>query len=122
MAGLGASLVEPAPAGPGRPVADGVRGTRDQFGEQAADLVDSQRSQLTVVWAAGAFTRGDHGEDGVREHDQRGVPVPGVPAADLVLVQPGGVLAGLEGRFERQRVPATRTRMGSTTGVGEKQR
>src|SRR6266545_1117227 len=95
VAGLGAGLVQAAPSGPGQPVGDGVQGVGGQFGEQTADLVDGQGNQLRVG-GLGAFPRGDHGEDGVGEHDQGGVPVPGVPAADLVLVQSGGVLAGLK--------------------------
>ena len=76
-------------------------GIGDHPGEQAADFVDSQRNQLRVGGLRlGAFAGGDHGEDGVGEHDQGGEPVPGVPAADLVLVQPGGVLAGLEAGFD----------------------
>jgi hypothetical protein len=40
--------------------------------------------------------RGGDGEVGVREDGQGGVPVPGVIAADLVVVQAGLVLRGLE--------------------------
>ena len=39
---------------------------------------------------------GGDGEEGQGEHGQGGPPVPGVPAADLVLIQPGQSLAGLE--------------------------
>jgi hypothetical protein len=46
-----------------------------------------------------AFAGGDHGEDRVGEHDQGGVPVPGLPAADLRFVQAEG-LAGLETGFD----------------------
>ncbi len=126
MAGLGAGLVLAAPAGPGQPVSDGVDGVGDEFGEQAADFIDGQRDQFSVVWwSAGAFTGGDDGEDGVGEHDQGGVPVPGVEAADLMFVQPGGVLAGLEGGFDapaasgcRPPGPGWAARPGSVTNSG----
>jgi hypothetical protein len=37
----------------------------------------------------------------VREHGEGGVPVPGVVAADLVLVEAGLVLRGLEALLDR---------------------
>lgn len=40
--------------------------------------------------------RGDHGKVGVGEHRSGDVAVPGVVAADLVLVEPDLVLRGLE--------------------------
>src|SRR5947209_8312087 len=97
VAGLGAGLMEAAPSGPGQPVGDGVQGVDGQLGEQTADLVDGQGNQFRVGGlGSGVFPGGDHGQDGVGEHDQGGVPVPGVPTADLVFVQSGGVLAGLK--------------------------
>src|SRR5579863_10353683 len=39
---------------------------------------------------------GGDGEEGGGEHGQGGPPVPGGPAADLVLIQPGQPFAGLE--------------------------
>ena len=40
-------------------------------------------------------------KEGKREHGQCGVPVPGVVAADLVVVQAGLVLGGLEAFLDR---------------------
>jgi hypothetical protein len=50
--------------------------------------------------------RGD-GQVGVREHGQGGVPVPGVVAADLVVVQAGLGLGGLAGSARSE--PETQT-------------
>jgi hypothetical protein len=78
-------------------VADGVNGVVDQFGEQVADLLDGQRDQRPVT-AAGpvAFPGCDHGEHGMGEHDERRVAVPGVPPADLMLIEADGALGRLE--------------------------
>jgi hypothetical protein len=51
---------------------------------------------LYPLWTVCVFARGDGGEDGVGEHGQGGVAVPGGPLADLVLVQADLVLAGAE--------------------------
>ena len=101
VAGLGAGLVAAAPLGPGQPVTDRVDGVGDQLGEQPPDLVECQRDQR-MLGVLPAFPRGDHGEDGVGEHDQRDVPIPGGPLADLRLVQADG-LSCLETGFD---VPA----------------
>src|SRR5580692_1520859 len=45
---------------------------------------------------AGVLGGGGDGEEGQGEHGQGGPPVPGVPAADLVFIQPGQAFAGLE--------------------------
>src|SRR5213594_3544814 len=92
VAGLGSGLVPAAPARPVQPVIDSVGGVGDHSGEQSPDFVAGQRDQC-LVGVAGAFAGGDDGEDGVGEHDQGGVPVPGIPAAYLRLVQADG-LAG----------------------------
>lgn len=97
MAGLGVGLVSAAPGGPVQPVVDGVDRARDQSGEESSDLVERQGNQRRVGVVV-AFAGGDDGEDGVGEHDQRGVPIPGVPAADLRLVQ-ADALTGLETGF-----------------------
>ena len=39
------------------------------------------------------------------EHGQGGPAVPGGPAADLVLIQPGEILGGLEGFFDAPALP-----------------
>src|SRR4051794_37087539 len=97
VAGQGALLVAASPGGPVQPVADGVDGVRDQFREQVPDFVNCQRNQLGVgVGALLAFVGGDDREQGMGEHDQGGVAVPGVPLADLVLVQTDLSFAGLE--------------------------
>src|SRR5690606_26575401 len=97
MAGQGTCLVLSAPPGPVQPVGGAADGAGDEFREQVADFVDSQRDQsLCPWWAVGVFARGDGGEDGVGEHGQGGVAVPGRPRADLVLVQADFVLAGAE--------------------------
>ena len=43
---------------------------------------------------------GGHGQERVGEHGQGGPSVPGGPARDLVLIQPGQILGGLEGFFD----------------------
>src|SRR3954453_23994138 len=43
----------------------------------------------------------DHGQHGEGEHHQRDVPVPAVPAAGLVVVEPELVLGGLERVLDR---------------------
>src|SRR6185312_15867007 len=42
---------------------------------------------------------------GMREHGQGGPAVPGGPAADLVLIQPGEILGRLEGFFDAPALP-----------------
>jgi hypothetical protein len=61
---------------------------------------------------------GGDGEEGVREHGEDGPPVPGGPGADLVLVEGGQALGGLEVSSIRHLVPATRTSAASGTGPG----
>ena len=52
------------------------------------------------AWPA-AFGGGDGGQDRGGEHDQGGVAVPGVPPADLVLVESDGAFGVLEAGFHR---------------------
>src|SRR3954452_7800257 len=47
----------------------------------------------------------DHGQHGEGEHHQRDVPVPAVPAAGLVVIEPELVLGGLEAVLDRPAVP-----------------
>ena len=47
------------------------------------------------------FVGGDDGQDGVGEHDQGGISVPGVPPSDLVLVEADSALRVLEAAFDR---------------------
>jgi hypothetical protein len=60
------------------------------------DLVPGQRDLADRVRGVGVLKRGDDREDGSGEHDEGDPPVPGCPAADLVLVQAGQALADLE--------------------------
>jgi hypothetical protein len=104
VAGPGTCLVSTAPPRPAQHVVDGVDGVDDQLGEQTTDLVDTQRNHrlggITRWRVVGVFVGGDHGQDGVGEHDQGGMPVPGVPTADLMLVQ-AQALAGLKAGLDR---------------------
>ena len=66
-----------------------------QPGEEPADLVAGQRDQLVIVRVlVVSLGGGQHGQERVGEQGQDGPPVPGGPAADLVLVQGGQLLAG----------------------------
>jgi hypothetical protein len=66
----------------------------DRGGEQAPDLVAGQRDEAGL---GRRFGGGHGGQEGVGEHGQHGPAVPGGPAADLVFVEGGQLLAGLEG-------------------------
>ena len=56
-----------------------------------------QRDQLVLAWpAAAGLCGGQDGQERVGEQGQDGPPVPGGPAADLVLVQGGQFLSGGE--------------------------
>src|ERR1035438_10032658 len=55
--------------------------------------------------AAGGFDGGGDGEDGGAEHGQGDPPVPGGPAAHLVLIQAGQAFAGLEVLLDRPAKP-----------------
>jgi hypothetical protein len=50
---------------------------------------------------AGVLGGGGDGQERQGEHGQGGPPVPGGPAADLVLIQAGQALGGLEVLFNR---------------------
>jgi hypothetical protein len=58
--------------------------------------VPGERDQLVLVTAAGGGVRGQDGQEGAGEQGQDGPPVPGGPAADLVLVQGGEFLPASE--------------------------
>src|SRR5258705_5986450 len=97
VAGQCTFLVLAAPLRPAEPVGDAVGGVGDQFGEGVPYFVDGQGDHGScTLWTVGAFVRGDDGEDGVCEHGQGGVAVPGGPGPDLVLVEAGLTLSGLE--------------------------
>jgi len=65
-------------------------------GEQAGDFVAGQRDETGRGRAAGVLESGGDGKERGGEHGQGDPPVPGCPAAGLVLVQAGQALAGLE--------------------------
>src|SRR5271170_2638295 len=73
-----------------------VRVLDGEAGEEVGDLVAGQRDLPGRVRGTEGFECGSDGEDGGGEHGEGDPPVPGGPAADLVLVQPGDALAGLE--------------------------
>src|SRR6266516_4608905 len=62
----------------------------DMFGRGAGGVAASRTS------AAGALGGVGDGEEGAGEHGQGDPPVPGGPAADLVLIEAGESFAGLE--------------------------
>src|SRR6266536_3348838 len=65
--------------------------------DQTADLVDGQPDHVRVFGlVCGGGLGGADREDGQGCQGKGGEPVPGVPAADLVLVESDLVLAGLE--------------------------
>jgi hypothetical protein len=65
----------------------------DQDVQEPAGFWDGDRD----VFGVGVVVLGGEGsEDGQGEHGEGDEPVPGRPAADLVVVQAGLVLAGLE--------------------------
>ena len=72
-------------------------GGEQQGVEESAKLVDGQRDQPGRCGCGVAFGGGGHGQEGVGEHGQGGPAVPGGPAPDLVLIQPGQAFGGLEG-------------------------
>src|SRR4051794_7698538 len=97
VADQGVALVLASPGGPVQPVGEVEGRAGDEFGEEVADFVECQRDQLSsTVWTVVSFARGDDGEDGVGEHREGGVAMPGVPGPDLVLVEADLALAGLE--------------------------
>ncbi len=66
-----------------------------------------------------AFSGGGHGQEGVREHGQGGPAVPGGPAPDLVLVEAGEALGGLEGFLDAS-IVAQRRAPRSFRGTGSR--
>ena len=70
-----------------------------------SDLVAGQRDQFRRIRAAGVLEGGGDGQDRGGEHGEGDPPVPGGPAADLVLIQAGQALAGLEVLLDRPAEP-----------------
>src|SRR5215217_3179835 len=85
-----------SPDRPAQPMAEATGGTGEQRCEQVLDLVTGQWDQPEWWRGSGAVGQGGDHQEGVSEHGQGGPPIPGAPAADLVLVQADQALAGLE--------------------------
>jgi hypothetical protein len=85
------------PVGPAEPVGGGVHGADDEGDEQALNLVAGERDQLLRGGVPGVFVGADGSEEGVGEHGEGDSAGPGVEAADLMLVESGEPLLGLEG-------------------------
>jgi hypothetical protein len=92
--GVGVATATSAAGGPDGPAAGG------QADEQVADFVAGERDQLGRWWVADALEQGGHDQEGVGEHGQGHPPVPGAPAADLVLIQASKALAGRDGLLD----------------------
>ena len=82
-------LVASSPVGPAEPVPEVAQWPDDQGGEEVADLVAGQRDLAVGRRAAGVLGGGGDGQERGGEHGQGDPAVPGVPAADLMLVQAG---------------------------------
>ena len=100
MAGAGPGLVAASPVGPAEPVGCVVGRPNDECDEQALDLVAEQRDQPVRGGIAGVFVRADDSEEGMGEHGEGDPAGPGRVAAELVLVQAGQALSGLERLFD----------------------
>ena len=104
VAGAGSGLVFSSPGRPGQDVGDRVQWPQQQGDEESAEFVDCQGDQRFCAGRAGRFgaslSGGSDGQEGVREEGQGDPSVPGGPGADLVFVQPGQPLAGLEGLLD----------------------
>jgi hypothetical protein len=87
------------------PVTGAVHRASDHGREQVSDLVPGERDLVVRDEVAGVLEGGRDGEDSGGEHGQGDPPEPGGPVADLVLVQAGQALAGLEVLFEGPRTP-----------------
>ena len=111
-----------SPSRPAQPVAEIGDRSGDQGREQVLDLVAGQRDQPGRRRSADAFGHGRQNEEGMGEHGQGDPPVPGAPAADLVLVQADQALPVWNRSSTVHLVPATRTSVASDTGQGIQQR
>ena len=104
-------MVASSPSGPGFGAAQDAGRFDDVGGEQAADLVAGQRDQA-VRRCLDAFDVGQDGEQGVGEHREQGPAPPRCPAADLVFVEAGQSLAGLEGLLDPPAVSSDPDQLG----------
>jgi hypothetical protein len=103
-------------------VAEITGGPSDQGGEQVLEFVAGQQHQPGRCRVAGPFGKGRHHQEGVGKHGQPYPPVPGVPAAHLVLIQADKALAGLKALLDPPALSGDPTRMASGTGRGIQQR
>jgi hypothetical protein len=90
-----AVLVAASSGGPVQARGGVCAGPDDGGGHEPGDLVAGERN---LVWRCGAGSLGGcgEGEGGAGEDGEGGPAVPGFPGADLMLVQAGQGLAGLE--------------------------
>jgi hypothetical protein len=88
-------LMSAPPVAPVQDAGQGPYRFGDQPVDQSGDLVAGERDQPVRLMGPGSG--GEHREHGVGEHGDQGPASPGGPAADLVLVQAGQGLGGLEG-------------------------
>lgn len=88
-----------SPVGPAELVGCVMDWLDDECDEQALDLVAGQRHQVGRPGTVGVFVSTDDGEEGVGEHGEGDPAGPGWVAADLVLIESGQPLLGLEGFF-----------------------
>lgn len=107
------------PMGPAKPVASLVDGSGDESYEESLDFVARQRYQVVRPWPEAVLVGADDGQEGMGEHGEGDPAGPGRIAAELVLVQAGQALSGLEVSSTLHLDPATRTRTARGTGWGE---
>src|SRR5215469_5592105 len=94
VAALGGVLVAAPPGGPAQPVPHVAAWPACRGGEKAGDLVTGQWDQPRR-WRLGVLGQRSDGQKRQREHGQGDPPVPGRPAAHLMLVERGqALLAG----------------------------
>jgi hypothetical protein len=122
VAGPGAVLAAPPPGGPSQAVPGAVGWLSDQRAEQRGDLVAGQRDLAGCWQAPGVLGGGGDGEEGQGEHGQGGPPIPGVPAADLMFIQPASPLASAKQSSIPHLAPATAASSGRVTGRADQQR
>src|SRR5215207_9630257 len=106
-----------SPERPAQPMAMVTGGTGKQRWEQVLDLVAGQPDSLGW-WRAGAVGQGGDPQEGVGEHGQGGLAVPGPPAADLMGVQATKALAGLEALLDGPAPPGDSNQGGQRHRVG----
>ena len=86
---------------PTAPVAQSLDRWDQDDGEEVSDLVAGEGDLVGRRGCSGVLDGGGDGEEGVGEQGEGGPAVPGGPGTDLVLVQAGQFLAGLEVLLDR---------------------